>query len=134
MKQKFYYPICYQVQMLIESMSTEQFLSVFQGLTLTGASVFQPELLNQILNSFVERLPTLTFDDVIAFLELFVKFSRQVLHESKVGDTVDKQALIDLVNENYFSHRTSQLDMSQITSLFWVFNSLQTEWSGSLLQ
>jgi hypothetical protein len=56
-------------------------LSVFQGLTLAGDGVFRADLLNLMLNQYVQRIKAtegegqpekLTIKEVFAFLELYV--------------------------------------------------------------
>jgi hypothetical protein len=76
MRGKFYFPILHLLMSSWEVMTTEQFLAIFQGLTLAGSKVLQPETLNQILNQFVERIENMKFDEVVTFFELFIKFSR----------------------------------------------------------
>jgi hypothetical protein len=46
MREKFYFPIIHHLMGSWEVMPAEQFLAIFQGLTLAGAKVLQPEILN----------------------------------------------------------------------------------------
>ena len=48
--------------------------------------MLQSEILNDILNQFVLRCEGMKFDEVIAFFELFIKFSRQRGKEGIVGE------------------------------------------------
>jgi len=50
MREKFYFPILHHLMGSWDVMTTEQFLAIFQGLTLAGSKVLQPDVLNQILN------------------------------------------------------------------------------------
>lgn len=88
LSQGFYYPMIQMVKENISKVDKRAFLSLFQGLTLAGDKVFRPELLNIVLNSYVQRLkPVLqpdeaqkaqrfTVGDVMAFMELFVQYIR----------------------------------------------------------
>ncbi len=59
----FYHPMIQIVKDNISKVDKRTFLSLFQGLTLAGDKVFKPEILNIVLNSYVQRLkPTLQPD------------------------------------------------------------------------
>ena len=59
----FYHPMIQIVKDNISKVDTRTFLSLFQGLTPAGDKVFKPEILNIVLNSYVQRLkPTLQPD------------------------------------------------------------------------
>jgi hypothetical protein len=49
----FYQPMIQKIAENIAKVDKRQFLSIFQGLSLTGEGVFRIELLNNILNSYV---------------------------------------------------------------------------------
>ncbi|TNV74156.1 hypothetical protein FGO68_gene5579 [Halteria grandinella] len=51
----FYQPMIGKIGENIAKVDKRQFLSIFQGLSLTGEGVFRIELLNNILNSYVQR-------------------------------------------------------------------------------
>ncbi len=52
----FYHPMVQMVKDNISKVDKRAFLSLFQGLTLAGDKVFKPEILNIVLNSYVQRL------------------------------------------------------------------------------
>ena len=52
----FYHPMIQMVKDNISKVDKRAFLSLFQGLTLAGDKVFKPEILNIVLNSYVQRL------------------------------------------------------------------------------
>ena len=135
MRDKFYFPILHHLMGSWEVMTTEQFLAIFQGLTLAGSKVLTPEVLNQILNQFVERIEGLKFDETVTFFELFIKFSRQQSHSianQTVGDMLDKSALVDLANEKFFA-KQSALNLFQITCMYWIYSSIGSFWNAEIL-
>ena len=52
----FYHPMIQMVKDNISKVDKRAFLSLFQGLILAGDKVFKPEILNIVLNSYVQRL------------------------------------------------------------------------------
>jgi hypothetical protein len=53
LRQKFYYPVMQRLDLGWIELSHDQFLSVVQGLTLTGPDVFTNSTANNMLNSFI---------------------------------------------------------------------------------
>ena len=65
MRERFYSPIVQTVRSQWSYMDNAQFLAVFQGLTLCHYSILEDDVLNEVLNQFVERLPSQNFEQVI---------------------------------------------------------------------
>lgn len=55
LRETFYHPMIEMIREHIAKVDTRQFLSLFQGLTLVGASLLRGDILNIVLNSFVQR-------------------------------------------------------------------------------
>ena len=53
LKDKFYYPILMQIGNNAGRCDNRQFLSLFQGMTIAGESVFKSDMMNLFLNSFI---------------------------------------------------------------------------------
>ena len=56
LKEGFYHPMIQIIKENISKVDKRTFLSLFQGLTLVGDAVFKPEIVNIVLNSYVQRL------------------------------------------------------------------------------
>ncbi len=99
MRERFYYPVLHKLSYSWDQLTTQQFLAVFQGLSLTGPSVFKPEMMNMVLNKFVGSLEQMKFEEVMTFFELFVKCCNQVKFDNKkVGELIDITAVIEFTN------------------------------------
>jgi hypothetical protein len=55
LRETFYYPMIEMIKAHISKVDKRQFLSLVQGLTLVGETIMRAEILNLILNSFVQR-------------------------------------------------------------------------------
>lgn len=81
----------------------------------------------------MEKLTTMNFDEVISFLELLTKYTRMSIHSQLVGDLIDKQAVMEQINDNYMMGRVKALSLFELASLYWVTDALNTQWSAPLL-
>ena len=61
---------------------------------MAGPQVFTPEIANQVLNLFMDKLASMNFDEVISFLELLIKYTRMSLDSQSVGELIDRQAVM----------------------------------------
>lgn len=96
---------------------------------MAGPQVFTPEIANQVLNLFMDKLASMNFDEVISFLELLIKYTRMSLDSQSVGELIDRQAVMEQVNDNYMSGRVKALSLMELASLYWVTDALGTQWS-----
>jgi hypothetical protein len=96
---------------------------------LAGPQVFTPEIANQVLNLFMDKLASMNFDEVISFLELLIKYTRMSLDSQSVGELIDRQAVMEQVNDNYMIGRVKALSLMELASLYWVTDALGTQWS-----
>lgn len=58
---------------------------------MTGRRVFDFELLNVVLNQFVQRLEQMTFEEVLAFFELFIANQRKTNEQQVEDQEVDEE-------------------------------------------
>jgi len=56
LREGFYHPMLTIIKENIGKVDKRQFLSIFQGLAMSGENIFRSDLLNMILNSYVHRL------------------------------------------------------------------------------
>ena len=96
---------------------------------MAGPQVFTPEIANQVLNLFMDKLASMNFDEVISFLELLIKYTRMSLDSQSLGELIDRQAVMEQVNDNYMSGRVKALSLMELASLYWVTDALGTQWS-----
>ena len=96
---------------------------------MAGPQVFTPEIANQVLNLFMDKLASMNFDEVISFLELLIKYTRMSLDSQSVGELIDRQAVMEQVNDNYMIGRVKALSLMELASLYWVTDALGTQWS-----
>ncbi len=76
----------------------------------------------------------MSFNEVVSFFELFIKFQRQRGYDSiQIGDSVDKSALVEFANDRYFSKKIDQLTLFQISCLYWIYNAVGSIWNKSLM-
>lgn len=74
------------------------------------------------------------FDEVVTFFELFIQFSRQKSNgKEKVGEIIDKGALIDLANQKFFT-KCDELNLFQIACMYWIYNGVGSLWSSQILE
>ena len=95
---------------------------------MAGPQVFTPEIANQVLNLFMDKLASMNFDEVISFLELLIKYTRMSLDSQSVGELIDRQAVMEQVNDNYMIGRVKALSLMELASLYWVTDALGTQW------
>ena len=129
MRERFYFPVLQALAAGWSQLDNRKFLAIFQGLTLAGPQVFTPEIANQVLNLFMDKLASMNFDEVISFLELLIKYTRMSLDSQSVGELIDRQAVMEQVNDNYMSGRVKALSLMELASLYWVTDALGTQWS-----
>ncbi|TNV84738.1 hypothetical protein FGO68_gene16543 [Halteria grandinella] len=133
----FYQPMIGKIGENIGKVDKRQFLSIFQGLSLTGEGVFRIELLNNILNSYVQRLKadegdkSFTLKEVMMFLELFVQYLRS---NQQVTDQIDTRILIKFTNEIAIDKSIPQLSILQISGLYWIYHNLGGLYDSSVIE
>lgn len=77
----------------------------------------------------MDKLASMNFDEVITFLELLIKYTRMSLDSQSVGELIDRQAVMEQVNDNYMIGRVKSLSLLELASLYWVTDALSTQWS-----
>ena len=125
-------------------------MSVFQGLTLCGAGVFKPDVLNRILNVVVERLDKsagedrLNFDQVITAFELLHTYRKLLAassdskHGSEQGESlIDTEALMSFANDKYFKEfltETKNVTTHQLSCMYWMYHALGGHWDTEIVR
>lgn len=129
MKEGFYFPLGKIVKENLKNMDNRQFLSVFQGLTLSGEVVLKLDLLNAILNNFINRLThpesKMNLNDIIAFMELYVQYAKS--HQN-VLENVDHGVLVNYVNTKAINPLIPEMSIYEISALFWLYHNLGSQW------
>lgn len=75
LREQFYQPIIDRLTSALSKVDNRAFLSLFQGMTLTGPRTFTQNILNQFLNQYVKRIQgnePMTAKEVFQFLEILI--------------------------------------------------------------